>query len=51
MLALEYLPTARSKKWRRSSLRMHNEGRSIMETSAAALKEERGWHAYRIIED
>lgn len=51
MIALEYKPTAASRKWRRSSLRMHPEGRANMERTAEALKAQEGWHDWRIVVD
>lgn len=49
MIQLQYMPTASSRKWRNSSLRMHPEGRANMEATAKALKAQNGWHDYRII--
>lgn len=51
MLALEYKPTARSRSWRRSSLRMHPEGRANMEATAKSLAARERWHEWRIISD
>lgn len=49
MIALEFKPSPRSRDWRRSSLRMHPEGRANMEKTAAALATENNWHAWRIV--
>jgi hypothetical protein len=48
-IRLEYLPTAASRKWRKSSLSMWAQGRANMEATAKALQQQEGWHAWRII--
>ena len=57
MIILEYLPTAKSRKWRRAFV-MHPEGRENMEKAARALekaaralKAQEGWHDWRIRND
>lgn len=51
MLRLEYLPDERSRVWRKSSLKMHVEGRQNMERTAEALKAQENWHDWRIVEE
>lgn len=47
MIALEYLPTPRSRNWRRA-YRMHTAGRDNMEKDAPKLAKQDGWHDWRI---
>lgn len=48
MICLEYLPSARAKKWR-VAFRMHPAGRDNMEKTADEMKTEEKWHAWRIV--
>jgi hypothetical protein len=50
LLRLEYLPTNKSRVWRKASITMRLEGRAQLELTAAALKAQEKWHDWRIVE-
>lgn len=48
-IRLQFLPDARARTWRNSSLTMWAAGRENMEATAARLQAQEGWHAWRIV--
>ena len=48
-IRLQYLPCAKSRVWRNSSLTMWAEARDTMERTAKAIAAQDGWHDWRII--